>query len=263
MKKYHSLLFVPAKEKMLMKIKDLNADAYILDLEDSIEEEYKHEALHAIQEFLKLNSQMDNIFVRVNRSYMERELKVLNIYSAGFMIPKFENFDGITFEEKEILKKHRIIALIETPQGVANIELVSKSDLIDGISFGGEDYTALTNMENTSDSLFYVKSRIVMYAKAYKKAVYDTPIFELNNEDILKKDVENSLKMGFDGKMAINPKQINFINNCFKKYDFEKMKQIVVQYEKVGNAVVEIEGKIYEKMHIDRMKRILKESGKI
>lgn len=263
MDKYHSLLFVPAKEKMLMKIKDLNADAYILDLEDSIEEEHKNEALHAIEEFLKISPQMDNIFVRVNRSYMEKELKVLNIYSVGFMIPKFENFEGITIEEKEILKRHRVIALIETPQGVANIELILKSDLIDSVSFGGEDYTALTNMENTSDSLYYVKSRIVMYAKAYKKTVYDTPNFELNNEDIFKKDVKNSSKMGFDGKMAINPKQIGFINNCFKKYDFKKMKQIVIQYEEAGNAVVKIEGKIYEKMHIDRMKRILKENGKI
>ena len=34
--KIKSLLFVPARDKMLDKIKTMNADAYIIDLEDSI-----------------------------------------------------------------------------------------------------------------------------------------------------------------------------------------------------------------------------------
>ena len=39
-----SLLFVPSKEKMFKKIGVLGADAYIVDLEDSIEEENKEKA---------------------------------------------------------------------------------------------------------------------------------------------------------------------------------------------------------------------------
>ena len=34
---YNSLLFVPAKNKMLSKIEKLDAEAYIIDLEDSVE----------------------------------------------------------------------------------------------------------------------------------------------------------------------------------------------------------------------------------
>lgn len=36
-----SLLFVPAVKKMIDKIEGFNADAYIIDLEDSVEESKK------------------------------------------------------------------------------------------------------------------------------------------------------------------------------------------------------------------------------
>ena len=38
-KNIKSLLFVPAKDKMLAKIPQMNADVFIVDLEDSIPEE--------------------------------------------------------------------------------------------------------------------------------------------------------------------------------------------------------------------------------
>lgn len=263
MKKYRTLLFVPAKEKMLSKIESFNSKAYILDLEDSIEEESKSEALNILDEFLKMHPHMEDAFVRVNRKYMGKELKRLNKYNVGFMIPKFEGFQEISYEEKRILKEHEMIALIETPLGVSNIEGILRESIVDGIAFGGEDYTALTNMENTEKNLFYIKSRLVMYAKAYKKEVFDTPSLLLEIDNIFKKAVRNSMEMGFDGKMAINPKQIDFINDTYRKYDFEEMKKIIGQFEKSGDAVIKIAGKIYEKMHIDRMKRILKENGEI
>lgn len=49
----HSLLFVPAKEKMLKKIELLGADAYIVDLEDSIEVDNKAHALELVDNFYK------------------------------------------------------------------------------------------------------------------------------------------------------------------------------------------------------------------
>ncbi len=263
MKRYHSLLFVPAKEKMMIKIKDLHANAYIIDLEDSIEDESKDKALFEVDKFLKQHSQTADIFVRVNRSRMRRELETLDTYNIGFMIPKLENSFDILSKEEKILKTHKTIGMVETPLGAVNIESLLKNEVIDGVSFGGEDYTALTNVENAEEYLFYVKSRIVMYAKAYKKAVYDTPSFSLQNEDAFRLDVKNSVKMGFDGKMAINPKQIDFINSSFCEYDFGQMKQIIIQYEKIGNAVAKIDGKLYEGMHIEKMKRILKENGEI
>ena len=44
----HSLLFVPAKDRMLAKIESFDADAYIIDLEDSIEDYDKEEAVERL-----------------------------------------------------------------------------------------------------------------------------------------------------------------------------------------------------------------------
>lgn len=67
-----SLLFVPAKDKMLAKIPSMNANAYIIDLEDSIPEEEKEEALMRVVNYLDGQSSVSNIIVRINSNYAER-----------------------------------------------------------------------------------------------------------------------------------------------------------------------------------------------
>lgn len=262
MEKYKSLLFVPAKEKMISKIQNFGADAFILDLEDSIEAEKKEEALETLSIFLHKNILPDKCFVRLNKEHIREELEILHQFPhIGFMLPKFETLDWFADDIVEKLKVHDIIALVETPKGVANIELIVSCPWIEGIAFGGEDYSAITNMENSLETLYYVKSRLVMYAKAYEKQVYDTPSFVIDNTELLEQDVRNAVKMGFNGKMAINPKQLDIIHRVFNECDLNEMKRVVQIYEETGRAVLKIDNKVYEKMHINRMKRILRENG--
>ena len=60
----HSLLFVPAKDRMLAKIESFDADAYIIDLEDSIEDYDKEEALERLVNWLRGNAEKHKIIVR-------------------------------------------------------------------------------------------------------------------------------------------------------------------------------------------------------
>ena len=39
------------------------------------------------------------------------------------------------------------------------------------------------------------------------------------------------------------------------------MKSVISRYEADGNAVVVIDGKVFERMHINRFKRIVKENS--
>ena len=65
-----SLLFIPAKEKMLNKIAELSADAYIIDLEDSIPEEDKEKALELLCLWLSDTKEGRTLEYRVYDKYV-------------------------------------------------------------------------------------------------------------------------------------------------------------------------------------------------
>lgn len=256
-----SLLFVPAKDKMLAKIPLLNANAYIIDLEDSIPEEEKEDALNRTIHFIDNCDSTFNIIVRINSNRVEFELTKLSKYSKiGFMLPKYEKNNPYD-EFEEIIKDHYTIALIETPKAIVDLNSISKIKYINALAFGAEDYTAKANMENNVDYLYFQKSMLVTYAKANNLQAFDTPSFNLNNECEFEKEVQNSVGLGFDGKMAISPKHVPFINDAFSYNNLDYMKSIISRYEADENAVVVIDDKVYEKMHINRLKKIISENS--
>ena len=260
MKKINSILFIPAKEKMVPKIGKLGADAYIIDLEESVEEECKENARTRLAVLLNNTNIHEKIFVRVNRETIWEELQIIDRYpEIGIVVPKFETIDDFGSEEIEIFRRHELIALVETARGVVNIEKIASDASVNAVAFGAEDYTVNTGMKKTNENLFYVKSRLVLFAKAYGKAIYDTPSFDLHDVEKFVKEVQIAVDMGFDGKLAIHPKQIDVIMQLFNNYDIDWMKKIVEKYEEQEGAVLLFEGHVYEQMHIDNFKKIIRE----
>ena len=260
-KNIKSLLFVPAKDKMLAKIPLMNADVFIIDLEDSIPEEEKEGALDRTISFIGGLASASNIIVRINSNHVGRELSGLAKFrEIGFMLPKYEKNNPYD-EYKDVLQGHYTIALIETPSALIDLNIITKAGYLTALAFGAEDYTAKVNMENNVDFLVFQKCMLVTYAKARDLQVFDTPSFKLDNEEEFEREVKNAVSLGFDGKMAISPKHIQFINESFGSNDLEYMKSVIARYEADGNAVVVIDGKVYEKMHINRFKRIVKENS--
>ena len=255
-----SLLFVPAKEKMLNKIASFTADGYIIDLEDSISEEEKGNALISVITFLEEHKEMSNLFVRLNKNRFKEEAVALNGFRVGFMLPKFETPEEYSSLDG-VWTQHSVVALIETPMGVLKVQETARCEWVDALAFGAEDYTASVNMLNDDTMLRPVKSTMVMTAKAYGKKIFDTPSFKLNEETEFEQEVKNAVGLGFDGKMAISPKHIQFINDSFNSNDLEYLRSVITRYEADGNAVVVIDGKVYEKMHINRFKKIIKENS--
>ena len=256
-----SLLFVPANEKMLGKIPSFSADAYIVDLEDSISPGKKEDALKNVIEFLKYHRK--NIFVRLDSALIANQVSALSGCDFdGYMLPKFEAPENFAHFIDEFSRR-KIIALIETPAGLVNVRETASCSWVDGLAFGAEDYTSCTGMKNSHELLYAHKSRLVMFAKAFRKLVFDTPCFVLNDDEKFFAEVQASVDMGFNGKLAVHPKQIETINKLFlRESDRDFMRSIIARYEASGEAVISVDGKIYEKMHIAEFKRILGEQDK-
>ena len=252
-----SLMFVPARMRMMEKISRFQADAYILDLEDSIPEADKDVALQEVCDFLAEDRTCVPLYVRVDRRFESVHLRTLNRRAfAGYMIPKVESAADISVEIKE---GKSVIALIETPRGIMNIEEIVANPRVDAIAFGAEDFTASVGMKNRRDLLTYPRGRILTCAKAYSKPVYDTPCLILDDVGVAEAEIQHSADCGFDGKLSIHPTHTLMINRVFKDVDIEAIRQIICEYEAAGGGAVKISGKVYEKMHISHLKRILKE----
>lgn len=255
-----SLMFVPSKSKMLAKIPASDADVFIIDLEDSINEACKQQALEDACEFLPRISEK-NVYIRVDVNHLDEEFKKLSGLSfSGYMIPKFERPDDFAkymdyFEQKDV------IALVETPIGIVNIEKIASCSFVSVIAFGAEDFTSSIGMKNFAEGLNYARSTIVTYGRAFGKKVIDTPSFIIDDIEALDKEIQIAVDMGFDGKLAIHPKQVGRINELFQCFNLDSIKSIVEQYDASGEAVLKVGNKVYEKMHIAHFKRILKEHG--
>lgn len=261
MRKEHSLLFVPANEKMLGKLGKLGADSYIIDLEDSIIEDRKDDALKlTLERLASVDCDDVKVIVRLNKERYMSELRALSYFNVGFMLPKFETpqeYKGV----ESFAGIHAIYALVETPKGIACLSDIASCSYVYALAFGAEDFTASVGMKNDIRYLSYQKSSLVTYARAYGKKVFDSPSFQLDSIELFRQEVEDTRNLGFDGKMAINPKHLPYIKETFSESDVDRMQEIVNEYEKSGQAVLVIDGKAYEKMHITHMKKIIKEKG--
>lgn len=253
-----SLIFIPATERFFSKLKETEADAVIFDLEDSIIENDKEKALQLLEQCLTNNPIKAKIYIRINRDRETIELARLAEYQFdGYMIPKFESVAFID-KNKTLIGNREIIALIETPKGLTKIEDFVSNEAVTAIAFGAEDYTCTVNMKNDSTTLSYAKSRIVMYASAYQKFAYDTPSLDYKDLNEFEDDVKASLDMGFTGKLAIHPDQVLIINKVFNHYDYEYIKYVIEKFGLSTTGVLKIDAQVYEKPHIERLKKILK-----
>ena len=142
-----SLLFVPATEKFLAKSDMINADAVIYDLEDSIAEGNKEQALQLLENFLARVQQKVRTYVRINRKRENIELARLDKYKFdGYMIPKYES-DAFVDQNRMYIKNRDIIALIETPMGLVKIEDIVSSPAVTAVAFGRKiSYSSICKM---------------------------------------------------------------------------------------------------------------------
>lgn len=253
-KRMRSLLFVPAREKMLKKIPCMDADAYIIDLEESIEVSKKEETLENLKMLLpEILKKTDAIIVRLNKKNYINEVKALDRFKIDFMLPKFENIEEYG-EIGKLTDRHAFYALIETAVGMVNIREIAMLKELTGLAFGAEDFMANVGLKEKK-YLYIPRFIMVTYARAFNKTVYDAACFQLNDNEKFMTEVNESYDMGFDGKMAIHPKHISYINKRFIAEDIDKFIEIVNKYEYEGKPVLVVDGNVYEKMHIDYMKR--------
>jgi citrate lyase subunit beta/citryl-CoA lyase len=221
-------MFVPAhNDRLMQSAARSKADVLLLDIEDSVQPvENKQLARDKIIQYVE-NGIFSNriLFPRINDRESGQLLKDVTQLSirgvTGFMYPKARCGEDIYFIGKllETIEydkgfetgTFKLIPLIETTGAVMNIQEICKaSPRVVAVAFGCEDY--VTDLEGKHDiegqSIFFARNMIVNGAHNCGVAAIDTVHIRVHDLDDLEHNLILSKKLGFDGMLILNPKEL-------------------------------------------------------
>lgn len=236
-------------DKKLQKALGLDLDVMVLDFEDGVALNQKPKARQLVAEMLsKADFGRTERTVRINSIKSGENLINMDLAALkpvlnkvdSILIPKVEkaaDCDYVTsFLESQGNKTTRIFACVETARGILSLEeICSRSNRLDAIVFGSEDYSADVGITRTAglEELLFARSAVVTSCAAYGVQSIDLVCIDFKNNDQLIKECQSGYSLGFDGKQAIHPAQIQTIYQhfCPPQKTLEFAKKIVDEYQ--------------------------------
>jgi citrate lyase subunit beta / citryl-CoA lyase len=256
-----SCLSVPGSSpKMLAKAPSLPADEVFMDLEDSVAPGAKEEARgNIVRALVDGDWTGKTVVVRVNAvdtRWCARD--VLEVVEAAgerldcVMIPKVEHASDVTFVDNLLRmvestsgldRRIGIEAQIETATGITNIdEIAIASDRTETLIFGPADMSASLGLPAVTaglpmpgypgDHWHFVLSRILVAARSAGLQVIDGPYLVIKDLDGFREMALRSRALGYDGKWALHPGQIDVLNEVFAptQEEYDKAEAILEAY---------------------------------
>ena len=243
---HRSELAVPGSRPSLFEKAAASAADYVfLDLEDAVTPDDKESARHNVIEALAgidWRAAQKTVSVRINgldTPYMYRDL-IDVVEQAGahldtVLIPKvgvpgdIYTVDALLSQMEQALGlSHRIgvEALIETALGMANVEAVAAaSPRLEALHFGVADYAASCrartmtigglNPDYPGDQWHSALSRLLVACRANGLRAIDGPFGDFSDPEGFMAGARRATALGYDGKWAIHPAQVDLANEVF------------------------------------------------
>ena len=164
-----------------------------------------------------------------------------------------------------------LIPWIETARGIVNAyEICSASPRIMAAGFGAEDFTNDMEIErtDTDDEIAYPRTAVCIAARAARVPALDTPFFRFRDIDGLRRDALRARGMGFRGKFAIHPAQVQPIAEAFSPTDseLENARRVVEAFElaeREGRASTSLDGMVIDVPVARRARALLETAASI
>ncbi len=265
-----SQLYVPSNnKKMVGKSQSLDTDMIIFDLEDAVPETEKNGAREFILEFIQTNKINKKIAIRINdmdTGYFYHDIIAINSAEKKpdyLVVPKSELGLSHIYRHLGI----PLIALIETAEGMNKLDDVISQEGVEMVSWAAGDlsFSAGGNIEGYSSNL-YLKTKIIISARAHGIKAMDKVYFDLNNLDGFADECKESRSLGYEGKQVIHPSQVAIANQIFSpsREEIEWAKKIIKEYRassSSGRGAINVDGQLVDSVHIRMAESILKNSG--
>jgi citrate lyase subunit beta / citryl-CoA lyase len=272
-----SWLFVPAdSEKKIAKALDSDADAIILDLEDSVAPANKS-AARDILKHLPQRTERPQLWVRINplgSEFHRDDLHLIGVADIhGIVLPKAEGgWDVVELVHRSgNIPIHAIVT--ETPASLFGMLSYRdpKSPLV-AMSWGAEDLSAALGASSKYDSdgslsFTYKLVRSLCLAGAVAAGVQpvDGVFADFKDEKALKVEADAARREGFTGKLAIHPAQVSVINAAFTPSgeEIRHAEEIVAAFEAHPDAgVLSVGGRMVDRPHLVQARGVLERAAR-
>ncbi|MFA5664775.1 CoA ester lyase [Castellaniella sp.] len=274
-----SILFVPGdSERKISRSKQSEADAVILDLEDSVHPANKKLARQITAAELAGESGC-RLMVRVNALYsgeFDNDLDALTKHPPEtIVLPKCSSYEDICTAVGRLdaagLKSTRLLPV--ATESASALRNLMRSDWFHprllGLTWGAEDIAAdigaLSNREEGAYTGVYCLARDVCLLAAREAGVLalDTAFIDVRNHEDCAKESAASYRAGFDGKLAIHPSQVRLINSAFTPSSelIEWAHRVLDALDRSGQGVALLDGKMIDIPHQRSAQKILRAAG--
>ncbi len=280
-----SLLFVPGdSERKQVKGLGGDADALILDLEDSVAPALLPKARSQVGELLKAHRQRSKLlYVRINplSSGLSADdlAAVMPGAPDGLMIPKISDPAELVDLERQLETLERrhgmasgstslIVIATETPQALLTMRgYIAPSARLRGLTWGHEDLAAALGASakrEADGSLSFpyqiARSMCLITACAAGVQPIDGVFVDFRDPAGLERETQVARRDGFTAKLAIHPDQVPIINASIvpSPQEVQHSRQLIAAFEADPSlGVVAIDGKMVDRAHLAQARRIV------
>jgi citrate lyase beta subunit len=215
-----SLLFAPGIEpRKLARAAVTQADMVVADLEDSVPEDQKSAARDHVARFCSETGTTPMRAVRINAldgPHAVQDLALLQrVRPEAVVVPKAEaaSLGALALDWAPL-----VIAIVETARGLQTCATIAEIPHVAALMLGGVDLGDALRLRPRADGLdlLYARSQLVIdSAAAGIAAPLDGVYVGLDDAAGLQAEAELSRSLGFGGKAAIHPSQLDILNRVF------------------------------------------------
>jgi citrate lyase subunit beta/citryl-CoA lyase len=272
-----SFLFTPANvARRVEKALILDADAVILDLEDSVAASDKASSREAVVAALGRPHRC-LLYVRVNAASTEwcygDLVRTIRKGVDGVVVPKIESAADLHAIDWLLANLEReqgmaegsldLMPQVETAAGVQRVDRILQARSlrpykapwrVKRLCFGAADYANDLGLSPTLDEpeLADARARIVLASRsAGVEAPIDSPWFHFKESAAFARALERSRRGGFQGRCCVHPDQIAAVNAAYTPSadEIASAERIVVAFaeaEKRGAAAIQVDGQMVD-----------------
>ncbi|MBM3338322.1 MAG: CoA ester lyase [Betaproteobacteria bacterium] len=210
-----------------------------------------------------------------------------DVYAIDMMVTQIETAMGRT-------KRIGFEVLIETALGMANVEAIAQSSKrLEAMSFGVADYAASTRARTTviggvnkdsgvltdrdadghreyfwTDPWHAAQTRMMVACRAYGLRPIDGPFGDFSDTDGYLAAANRAAVLGYEGKWAIHPSQIELANQVYTPSEAEvtrarRIMQAMEEAAKAGKGAVSLDGRMIDIASIRMAEALLAKAEQI
>ena len=259
-----SYLFAPGHNaKLLNRVFGAGADAVMLDLEDAVPPDAKVTARAMVAEALLDHS----AWVRVNAAqtaWCEADLAAVADRAFGIRIPKVESAGDVEWVTARAPGKP-IICAIESARGVLAAQEIAAVPGVRFLAMGGVDLQRDLNTSGGNLQTLYARSHLVLASRAAGIEPPIDSVFPLLDDTAgLRDQAQFARSLGFFGKSAIHPRQLDTLHEVFTptQAEIEWAQQVLAGFEATsGGGFALPSGEFVDLPVADRARRLLEIAG--